>query len=83
MTELDVTGLHNRENLTDRLRRANKTLILYGVREQPSRLLYQAAFLNHVVKENILPSTGAALQRACEVRDGVKGPEKERYRGDG
>ncbi|MCL2660206.1 MAG: SulP family inorganic anion transporter, partial [Acidobacteriaceae bacterium] len=38
MTALDITGLHALETFSHRLRKAGKTLLLCGAREQPSRL---------------------------------------------
>jgi len=37
---------------------------------QPSRLLLQPRFLDHVGRENIMPNIQAALNRAREMQDG-------------
>ena len=67
MTAIDATGLHALEVFSDRLRKAGRTLLLCGAREQPARMLKQAEFVNHIGKENILPHVEAALNRAREV----------------
>gem|GEM_PF-6826154 len=38
MTAIDATGIHALEQLSDRLHKAGKTLLLCGAMEQPSRL---------------------------------------------
>ncbi len=67
MTAIDATGLHALEVFSDRLRKAGRTLLVCGAREQPARMLKQAEFVNHIGKENILPHVEAALNRAREV----------------
>jgi sulfate permease, SulP family len=67
MTALDATGLYALEKLADRLKKSGRTLLLCGAREQPENLLTQAAFVNHVGKENILPHVAAALERAQQI----------------
>jgi SulP family sulfate permease len=37
--------------------------------EQPSKLLQQPRFLDHVGRENIMPNIQAALNRAKEIRE--------------
>lgn len=66
MTALDATGLHEIENLADKLHASNRTLILCGAREQPAELMHQAEFEQHVGRENICPNVEAALTRARE-----------------
>ena len=67
MTALDATGLYALEKLAGRLKKSGRTLLLCGAREQPERLLHQAAFVEHVGSENILPHVAAALDRAQEI----------------
>ena len=67
MTAIDATGLHALEQLSDRLKRSGRTLLLCGARLQPAQLLEQAEFVDHVGKENILPHVEAALRRAAEI----------------
>jgi sulfate permease, SulP family len=67
MTALDATGLYALEKLAARLKKSGRTLLLCGAREQPERLLHQAAFVEHVGSENILPHFAAALDRAKRV----------------
>jgi SulP family sulfate permease len=67
MTALDATGLHAIEKVSERLRASGRTLILCGAREQPARLLEQAAFVEHVGRDNIQPHVAGALARAREA----------------
>ncbi len=67
MTALDATGLYALEKLAARLKKSGRTLLLCGAREQPERLLHQAAFVEHVGSENILPHVAAALERAQQI----------------
>ncbi|HEX6879754.1 MAG TPA: SulP family inorganic anion transporter [Terriglobales bacterium] len=64
MTALDATGLHEIENLADKLHASRRTLILCGAREQPAELMRQAEFEQHVGRENICDNVEAALDRA-------------------
>ena len=70
MTAIDATGLHALEQLSDRLKRSGRTLLLCGARLQPAQLLEQTEFVEHVGKENILPHVEAAIRRAEEIREG-------------
>lgn len=67
MTAIDATGLHALEEFSDRLRRAGKTLLLCGARDQPARLIERSEFIERVGRDNILPHVEAALQRAKEI----------------
>jgi sulfate permease, SulP family len=71
MTAIDATGIHAIESFAKRLRASGRTLLLCGAMEQPSRLLLQPRFLDHVGRENIMPNIQAALDRAREVQDGT------------
>jgi SulP family sulfate permease len=68
MTALDATGMHALEKFSARLRKAGKTLLLCGARDQPSRLITQSDFRKHVGDENVLPHVQAALARAREIQ---------------
>jgi len=68
MTALDATGMHALEKFSVRLRKAGKTLLLCGARDQPSRLITQSDFRKHVGDENVLPHVQAALARAREIQ---------------
>jgi SulP family sulfate permease len=68
MTALDATGMHALEKFSDRLRKAGKTLLLCGARDQPSRLITQSDFRKRVGDENVLPHVQAALARAREIQ---------------
>jgi sulfate permease, SulP family len=70
MTAIDATGIHAIETFAKRLRASGRTLLLCGAMQQPSRLLLQPRFLDHVGRENIMPNIQAALDRAREVQDG-------------
>lgn len=67
MTAIDGTGLHALEVFSDRLRKADKTLLLCGALDQPQTLLEKSDFVAHIGRENILPHVEAALQRAAEI----------------
>ena len=64
MTAIDATGIHALEQISDRLHKTGRTLLLCGARDQPSRLISQSEFLEHVGRENVLPHVQAALARA-------------------
>jgi SulP family sulfate permease len=69
MTAIDATGIHAIESFAKRLRASGRTLLLCGAMQQPSRLLLQPRFLDHVGRENIMPNIQAALDRARELGD--------------
>ncbi|HTC90947.1 MAG TPA: SulP family inorganic anion transporter [Bryobacteraceae bacterium] len=77
MTALDATGLHALEVFANRLRKAGKTLLLCGARDQPARLLQKADFIEHIGRENVLPHVEAALQRAREINIAFGGVGQE------
>jgi len=66
-TAIDATGLHALENLAVQLRDSGRAMILCGAPTQPSELMHQAEFEQHVGKENICFSVADALKRAKEV----------------
>jgi SulP family sulfate permease len=68
MTALDATGIHALEQFATRLHAAGKTLLLCGVRDQPSRLIASSALTRQIGPENILPHVEAALTRAREIQ---------------
>ena len=67
MTAIDATGIHAIESFSRRLRGSGRSLLLCGAMQQPSGLLLQPRFLDHVGRENIMPNIQAALDRAREV----------------
>ncbi len=73
MTALDATGIHALEQFADRLRKAGKTLLLCGARDQPSRLISRSDFMKHVGEPNVLPHVQAALARAREIQEDFGG----------
>jgi SulP family sulfate permease len=64
MTAIDATGLQALENLADVVHDSGRGLILCGAREQPSRLMRDAEFEQHVGPQNICLSIADALERA-------------------
>jgi len=68
MTAIDATGLQALENLADAVHGSGRGLILCGAREQPSRLMRNAEFEQHVGVENICASIADALERAKVLR---------------
>jgi SulP family sulfate permease len=67
MTAIDATGIHAIESFAKRLTESGRTLLLCGAMEQPSKLLQQPRFLDHVGRENIMPNIQTALDRAREL----------------
>src|SRR5690606_20782782 len=67
MTAIDATGLHALQEFHDRLVQSGRTLLLCGARRQPAAFLDQAAFVEHVGRENILPHVQAAIERAKQI----------------
>lgn len=67
MTAIDATGLYALEVFSDRLKKAGKTLLLCGARDQPARFLQKAEFVEHIGREHILLNVEAALQKAEEL----------------
>ncbi|HKF47035.1 MAG TPA: SulP family inorganic anion transporter [Terracidiphilus sp.] len=67
MTAIDQTGIHAIESFARRLNSSGRALILCGAMNQPSRLLANPRFLDHVGRENIMPNVQAALDRAQQL----------------
>jgi len=67
MTAIDSTGLQALESLADQVHESGRELILCGAREQPSRLMHQAEFQQHIGPENMCNSIEEALKRARVV----------------
>ncbi|HVH72497.1 MAG TPA: SulP family inorganic anion transporter, partial [Candidatus Dormibacteraeota bacterium] len=67
MTAIDSTGLQALENLSDQVHDSGRALILCGAREQPSKLMHQAEFEQHIGPENMCQSIEEALNRARVV----------------
>src|SRR5579864_7154865 len=67
MTAIDATGLQALEDLADAVHASGRELILCGAREQPSRLMHQAEFEQHIGSENMCNSIAEALNRARVV----------------
>ena len=73
MNAIDATGLHALEVFSDRLKKAGKTLLLCGARDQPAKLLEKSEFVEHIGRENIQPHVEAALRRAEEIAEDFEG----------
>jgi sulfate permease, SulP family len=69
MTAIDSTGIHAIETFARQLTQSGRTLVLCGAMEQPSKLLQQPRFLDHVGRENIMPNIQAALDRARQIHE--------------
>ena len=69
LTAIDATGIHAVESFAKRLRASGRTLLLCGAMQQPSKLLRQTRFLDHLGRENIMPNIHAALDRARELHE--------------
>jgi len=67
MTALDATGLRALEDFAEQLRVARRTLIVCGIRDQPSALMRAAEFDHRVGRDNFCPNIASALQRAMEI----------------
>ena len=68
MTAIDATGIAALEELADAVHASARGLILCGAREQPSQLMRQAEFEDHVGHDNICASITDALERAKSLR---------------
>jgi sulfate permease, SulP family len=67
MTAIDGTGLGAFEDLADQLHASGRTLILCGASRQPSQLMQQSEFDEHVGHENICDNIEKALERASKI----------------
>ena len=67
MTAIDSTGLQALEAVADKLHASGRELLLCGAREQPSRLIHQAEFEQHVGAESICANIQEALDRAATI----------------
>jgi SulP family sulfate permease len=77
MTALDATGIHALGQFHDRLRKAGKTLLLCGARDQPSDLISRSDFLKRIGAQNVLPNVQAALNRARDLQGDFAGIGRE------
>ena len=73
MTAIDATGLHAFEVLSDRLKKAGRTLMLCGACHQPARIMSQVEFVEHIGEKNIVPHVQDALSRAHEIQADFSG----------
>ena len=77
MIAIDATGLHALESLPERLQQAGKTLLVCGLRDQPTRMLERSPIISCIGQENILPHVEAALLRAQEIMESFDGIGQE------
>ena len=61
---MDATALNALEDLSERLRRKGKHLVLSGPHTQPLFLMEKAGFLDRIGRDNVCPHIEAALGRA-------------------
>jgi SulP family sulfate permease len=73
MTAIDATGLHALTVFAERLRKSGRSLLVCGARRQPAAMLEQAAFVDRIGQENILPNVRTALDRAAELYGSFEG----------
>jgi sulfate permease, SulP family len=73
VTALDTTGIHALERFSHRLRKAGKTLLVCGARDQPAELISRSDFIKQVGQENVLPHIEGALARAREILEDFSG----------
>ena len=67
MTAIDSTGLQALEAVADKLHESGRALLMCGAREQPSRLIHQAEFEQHIGAQNICGNIQEALERAAHI----------------
>jgi len=67
MTALDATGIKALEEVTDRVTSSGRTILFCGAREQPSAVMRQTDFDEHVGPGNICPTILHALRRAEQL----------------
>jgi len=77
MTALDATGMHALLTFAKRLKKAGKTLLLCGAREQPAKMLEGSDLLAELGPENNMPHVDAALARARELVGDFAGVGRE------
>lgn len=68
VTALDATALHSLEELYEKCRKKNITLILSHVNEQPMRSMQKAGFDKLIGKDNLCAHIDDALKRAEELQ---------------
>ncbi len=64
---MDATGLNALEDLTERLRRRGKQVILSAPHAQPLFMMEKAGFLDRLGRENVCANIDLALARAREI----------------
>ncbi len=67
MTAIDSTGVQALEAVADKLHETGRALLVCGAREQPSRLIHQADFEQHIGAANICANIQLALERAAAI----------------
>jgi SulP family sulfate permease len=69
MTALDATGLLALQDLAGALHASGRDVVFCGAREQPRKLMEQAAFARVVGAENICDNVLAAIERARALHE--------------
>jgi SulP family sulfate permease len=67
MTAIDATGIKALEEVADRVHASGRTILFCGAREQPSAVMRQTDFHEHVGQGNICPTILHALRRAEQL----------------
>jgi SulP family sulfate permease len=67
MTAIDSTGVQALEAVADKLHGSGRALLMCGAREQPSKMIHQAAFEQYIGAQNICANIQEALDRAANI----------------
>ncbi len=65
---LDATALSSLQDIHEKMKKNNVTLILSHVNEQPMSVMQKSGFAEKVGAENICPNIDAALERASKIQ---------------
>ena len=79
LIQLDTTGLEGLESLRDNLQKRGCTLLVCGLNEQPSSLLYRSGFIDHLGNENVCDDLSEGLKRAYMLLPNLMGALEEDY----
>ncbi len=77
LVQLDTTGLEGLENLLQKLKKRNCTLLVCGLNSQPGSLLRRSGFLGHLDDGNVCADLDAALQRARTLLPDLMGGDED------
>ncbi|MFC5301145.1 SulP family inorganic anion transporter [Azospira restricta] len=79
LVQLDTTGLEGLENLLQKLKTRNCTLLVCGLNAQPGSLLRRSGFLGHLDAGNVCADLDAALARARSLLPDLMGGGEDDY----